>query len=99
MSADGAPHGDIPADQLPRLRNVDALLHVARIRRRHRPHPLLDIDPRRDLEQLELEFTLADLGVVEKRVEKLRTSGRHGTPAEREANDRELACSSTSSRP
>ena len=54
------------------------------------PHPLLGVDPRRDLEQLELEFTLADLGVVEKRVEKLRTSGRHGTPAEREANEREL---------
>ena len=33
---------------------------------------------------------LADLGVVEKRIEKLRTTGRHGTPAEREANEREL---------
>ena len=28
--------------------------------------------------------------MVEKRVEKLRTSGRHGTPAERESNEREL---------
>ena len=35
--------------------------------------------------------TLADLGVVEKRLEKLQTSGRHGTPAEREANEREAA--------
>ena len=50
---------------------------------------MLSIDARRDLEQLELEFTLADLGVVEKRLEKLHTSGRHGTPAEREANERE----------
>jgi GTP-binding protein YchF len=91
MAVEGAPHADIPADQLARLRNADALLHVVRAFRGDSvPHPLLSIDPRRDLEQLELELTLADLGVVEKRVEKLRTSGRHGTPAERAANDREL---------
>jgi GTP-binding protein YchF len=53
------------------------------------PHPLLDLDPRRDVEHLELEFTLADLAVVEKRVEKLHASGRHGASAEREANERE----------
>ncbi len=91
MAAEGAPHADIPADQLARLRNADALLHVVRAFADDTvPHPLLSVDPQRDVEQLELEFTLADLGVVEKRVEKLRTSGRHGTPAEREANDREL---------
>jgi ribosome-binding ATPase len=91
MAAEGAPHADIPADQLARLRNADALLHVVRAFADDTvPHPLLTVDPQRDIEQLELEFTLADLGVVEKRVEKLRTSGRHGTPAEREANDREL---------
>lgn len=91
MSVEGV-HADIPADQLARLRNADALLHV--VRAFDDPsvaHPLGGVDPGRDLEQLELELTLADLGVVEKRVEKLRTSGRHGTPAEREANDRELA--------
>ena len=49
------------------------------------------VDPWRDIERLELEFTLADLAVVEKRVERLRATGHHGTPAEREANDRELA--------
>src|SRR5262249_44714072 len=53
-------------------------------------HPAGSIDPWRDLEQLELELTLADLDVAEKRAEKLRTSGRHGTPAERESNEREL---------
>ena len=91
MAAEGAPHSDIPPDQLARLRNADALLHVVRAFLDDTvPHPLLGVDPRRDLEQLELEFVLADLGVVEKRVEKLRTSGRHGTPAEREANEREL---------
>ncbi|MFO7532583.1 MAG: redox-regulated ATPase YchF [Candidatus Limnocylindrales bacterium] len=90
-SAAGEPHADIPADQLARLRNADALLHVVRAFEHGAvPHPLLSIDPARDVEQLELEFTLADLGVVEKRVDKLRQSGRHGTAAEKEANEREL---------
>ncbi len=88
---EGAPAGDIPADQLARLRTADALLHVVRVfDDASVAHPEGSMDPWRDIEQLELEFTLADLGVVEKRVEKLRTSGRHGTPAERESNEREL---------
>jgi GTP-binding protein YchF len=91
-TADGESRGDIPADQLARLRNADALLHVVRAFEDPTvPHPLLSVDPQRDFEQLELEFTLADLGVVEKRLEKLESSGRHGTPAEREANEREQA--------
>lgn len=89
-TAEGEPHADIPADQLARLRNADALLHVVRVFESDAvPHPLLSVDPVRDIEQLELEFTVADLGVVEKRLEKLEQSGRHGTPAEREANERE----------
>mgnify|MGYP000287751330 CR=1 FL=1 len=48
------------------------------------PHPLLSVDPARDIEQLELELTLADLGVVEKRLERLKNSGRSGTAAEKE---------------
>ena len=91
-TAEGEPHADIPADQLARLRNADALLHVVRVFESDAvPHPLLSIDPARDIEQLELEFTLADLGVVEKRLEKLKSSGRHGTAAEKEANEREEA--------
>jgi ribosome-binding ATPase len=88
--AGGAP--DIPADQLARLRNADALLHVVRaFDDPSVPHPDGSVDAWRDIERLDLEFVLADLGVAERRVEKLRTSGRHGTPAEREANERELA--------
>jgi GTP-binding protein YchF len=83
---------EIPADQLSHLRTADALLHV--VRTFDDPsvaHPLGTVDPWRDLEQLDLELTLADLSVAEKRVEKLRVSGHHGSAAEREANDRELA--------
>ena len=57
---------------------------------RRSPHPLGAVDPWRDVEQLDLELTLADLTVIEQRIDKLQTSGRHGTPAEREANEREL---------
>jgi ribosome-binding ATPase len=91
-AADGHAQGDIPAEQLARLRTADAFLHVVRaFEEPSVPHPLLTVDPRRDLEQLGLELMLADLGVVERRLEKLRTTGRHGTPAEREANEREEA--------
>ena len=37
------------------------------------------------------EFVLADLALVERRLERLKASGRHGTPAERESNEREEA--------
>jgi GTP-binding protein YchF len=55
------------------------------------PHPAGTVDPARDLEQLDLEFTLSDLALVDRRLERLGASGRHGTPAEREANEREGA--------
>ena len=83
---------DMPADQLARLRNADELLHVVRVFESAAfPHPDGSVDPVRDIERLDLELLLSDLAVVEKRVERLRTQGHHGTPAEREANDRELA--------
>ena len=90
-SADGREPAEIPADQLARLRTADELLHVVRaFEDPSVPHPDGSVDPWRDVEQLDLEFALADLSVIEKRIEKLSTSGRHGTPAEREANEREL---------
>ena len=80
---------ELPVEHLARLRDADALLHVIRAWDDPAiPHPAGSVDPARDLEQLDLEFTLADLAVVDRRLERLRT-GRHGTPAEREANDRE----------
>ncbi len=83
---------EIPADQLARLRTADALLHVVRAFENPAvPHPQGSVDPWRDLQRLDLEFIVADLTVAEKRLERLRVGGRHGTAAEREANDRELA--------
>ena len=80
---------ELPADHLARLRDSDALLHVVRaFEDPANPHPA-GVDPARDLEQLDLEFTLADLAMAERRLERLKTSGRHGTQAEREAAERE----------
>jgi ribosome-binding ATPase len=81
---------ELPADHLARLRESDALLHVVRaFDDPAHPHPAGSVDPARDLEQLDLEFTLADLAMAERRLERLKTSGRHGTQAEREAAERE----------
>ncbi len=83
---------ELPADQLARLREADALLHVVRaFEDPSVPHPDGTVDAWRDLERLDFEFLMSDLSLVEKRIERLKASGHHGTPAERDANDRELA--------
>ena len=81
---------ELPAEHLARLRESDALLHVVRaFEDDARPHPEGSVDARRDLDRLDFEFVIADLALVDRRLERLRTSGRHGTPAERESNERE----------
>ena len=83
---------ELPAEHLARLRDSDALLHVVRVfEDPAMPHPEGSVDPWRDLERLDLEFILADLAMTERRLERLKTSGRHGTQAERDANEREEA--------
>jgi len=76
--------GTVQADVLAQIRNADALLHVARAFE-DATNPVA-ADPWRDVDELDVEFTVADLTVIEKRLEKLRTSGRHGSPSEREQN-------------
>jgi GTP-binding protein YchF len=89
--AEGQAATEIPADQMARLREADALVNVVRAFDDPAvPHPEGSVDPWRDLERLELELVLADLAVVDRRVERLRLGGRHGSPAERESNEREL---------
>ena len=81
---------ELPPEHLARLREADALVHVIReFDDPSVPHPAGSVDARRDLEQLDVEFALADLALADRRLERLRTSGRHGTPAERESNERE----------
>ena len=83
---------ELPAEHLARLRESDALLHVVRAFDDPAvPHPSGSVDAVRDLEALDLELILADLAILDRRLERLAASGRHGTPAEREANEREEA--------
>jgi GTP-binding protein YchF len=83
---------DLPAEHLARLRDSDALLHVVRaFEDAANPHPEGSVDPARDVDRLDTEFLLADLALVDRRLERLKTSGRHGTQAERESNEREEA--------
>ena len=54
------------------FRNADALLHVVRAFRDEAvPHPAGSVDPARDVRAMEDELLLADLGVVERRLERL----------------------------
>ena len=54
------------------LRNLDALAHVVRVFRNDAvPHFQGSIDPQRDIANLDLELILADLGVIENRLDKL----------------------------
>jgi GTP-binding protein YchF len=81
---------DLPAEHLARLRDSDALLHVVRaFEDASNPHPEGSVDAARDIDRLDTEFILADLALVDRRLERLKTSGRHGTQAERESNERE----------
>ena len=82
---------ELPAEHMARLREADALIHVVRAwDDAAHPHPSGSVDAARDIEQLDLEFTLADLAMIDRRLERLNAGGgRHGTPAEREANERE----------
>jgi len=83
---------DLPAEHLARLRDSDALLHVVRaFEDPANPHPEGSVEPARDIDRLDTEFILADLALVDRRLERLKTSGRHGTQAERESNEREEA--------
>lgn len=81
---------ELPAEHLARLRDADAMIHVVRAwDDAAHPHPAGSVDAARDLENLDLEFILADLAMIDRRLDRLQGSGRHGTPAEREANERE----------
>jgi GTP-binding protein YchF len=60
---------------LPALRGVDALVHVVRgFVSDTVPHPEGTIDALRDAKMLELELILADLGTVERRLERLEAN-------------------------
>jgi len=74
------------------LSRADGLILVVRaFRRADVPHPRGDVEPGRDAEEFNAEMLLNDLGIVERRLEKLDTTVRSARPGEREAGQREQA--------
>jgi ribosome-binding ATPase len=64
-------------------RAADALLHVVRaFRDPSIPHPKGSVDPARDTREMEEELILADLGVVERRLERLERDLKKGPSAD-----------------
>src|SRR5215510_9248183 len=65
------------------FRNADALLHVVRMFRDPAvPHPSGSVDAARDVRGMEDEIILADLGVVERRLERLERDLKKGQSAD-----------------
>jgi GTP-binding protein YchF len=68
---------------LPALRGVDAFVHVVRAFASDLvPHPDGTVDPLRDARMLELELILADLGTVDRRLERLEANIKKAHKAE-----------------
>ena len=66
-------------------KNADALVHVVRaFRDPSVPHPSGAIDPARDAQAMEDELILADLGVVERRLERIERDLKKGRSTELE---------------
>jgi GTP-binding protein YchF len=66
-------------------KNADALVHVIRaFRDASVPHPSSSIDPARDAQAMEDELILADLGVAERRLERIDKDLKKGRSTELE---------------
>jgi ribosome-binding ATPase len=81
--AGGAQTGAQALLDLAPFRNADALLHVVRMFRDPAvAHPSGSIEPARDVRAMEDELILADLGVVERRLERLDRDLKKGASPE-----------------
>lgn len=79
----GASKGEGLGNQfLSHIRGVDAIAHVVRcFHQEGVAHPYGDVDPRRDAEVVNLELILADLEIVERRLERARKLSKAGDRA------------------
>ena len=82
----GASQGEGLGNQfLANIREVDAIVHVVRcFDNDDIIHVSGSVDPARDIEVINLELALADLGQVEKRVERLRKQAKNSKEAAEE---------------
>ncbi len=76
----GASKGEGLGNQfLARIREVDAIIHIVRcFEDENVAHVNGDINPRRDIEIVEVELILKDIETVQKRIDKIRNIARSG---------------------
>jgi hypothetical protein len=92
--AGGAPGGARDLVDVAPFRNADALVHVVRgFRDETIAHAPGDIAPARDVRSMEEELILADLGIVERRLERLQKDFKKGASPELERERHLLATS------
>lgn len=73
LESESAGTRGLPSQFLANLKTVDALLVMVRaFENEYYPHPLNRVDPKADIEFINSEFLLSDLGIVETRHEKLK---------------------------
>src|SRR4051812_16570285 len=69
----------------------EALLIVVRaFENANLPHPAGSVDPLRDLDSVTLELIFSDLGIIERRLARIKAEIGKMRPAERELQEREL---------
>lgn len=84
--------GGMSGELLNHLSGLDGFVHVVRAFESDLvPHPDGSVDAARDLEALDTEFLLNDLGVVERRIEKIEDGLRKGATKNKAAAQAELA--------
>jgi hypothetical protein len=88
----GVGKGGLTGSLLNALSESDALLHVVRaFEDASVAHSEASVDPRRDIEIVDIELLLSDLGIVEKRIERLQAELARGAAKDkRAANEAEL---------
>jgi len=88
--AKGMAEKGMSGQLLGHLAQADALVHVVRaFESEEIPHPDGGVDPMRDIETLNLELTFSDLGIIEKRMQRLVAQIPKLRGADREAYERE----------
>ena len=84
--------GGMSGELLNHLSGLDGFVHVVRAFESDlAPHPDGSVDAARDLEALDTEFLLNDLGIVERRMEKIEDGLRKGATKNKAAAQAELA--------
>jgi GTP-binding protein YchF len=73
MSSGASQGGGLPPALLNYIGGVDALLHVVRaFADESVPHPDGTVNPKRDIESVDLELTFSDLAIIERRLQRLQ---------------------------